>query len=54
MDGFTDYTSAVDQVLPEATKVMDPFHVIHLSADKLDLLPAATPTGDLRTPRTQR
>ena len=35
MDGFTGYASAVDQVLPDATKVMDPFHVIHLAADKL-------------------
>ena len=35
MDGFTGYASAVDQVLPGATKVMDPFHVVHLAADKL-------------------
>ncbi|GAB2498827.1 Transposase (plasmid) [Corynebacterium atrinae] len=35
MDGFTGYASAVDQVLPQATKVMDPFHVVHLAADKL-------------------
>lgn len=35
MDGFTGYASAVDQVLPEATKVMDPFHLVHLAADKL-------------------
>lgn len=35
MDGFTGYASAVDQVLPDATKVMDPFHVVHLAADKL-------------------
>lgn len=35
MDGFTGYASAVDQVLPEATKIMDPFHVVHLAADKL-------------------
>lgn len=35
MDGFTGYASAVDQVLPSATKVMDPFHVVHLAADKL-------------------
>ena len=35
MEGFTGYASAVDQVLPGATKVMDPFHVVHLAADKL-------------------
>ena len=35
IDGFTGYASAVDQVLPGATKVMDPFHVVHLAADKL-------------------
>ncbi|MFC6146789.1 transposase, partial [Corynebacterium nasicanis] len=35
MDGFTGYASAMDQVLPQATKVMDPFHVVHLAADKL-------------------
>jgi transposase len=35
MDGFAGYASAVDQVLPDATKVMDPFHVVHLAADKL-------------------
>lgn len=35
MDGFTSYASAVDEVLPHATKVMDPFHVVHLAADKL-------------------
>ncbi|WP_027020798.1 ISL3 family transposase [Corynebacterium sputi] len=35
MDGFTGYACAVDQVLPDATKMMDPFHVIHLAAGKL-------------------
>lgn len=35
MDGFTGYATAVDQVLPQANKVMDPFHVVHLAADKL-------------------
>ena len=35
MDGFTGYATAVDQVLPQARKVMDPFHVVHLAADKL-------------------
>ena len=35
MDGFAGYATAVDQVLPHAGKVMDPFHVVHLAADKL-------------------
>lgn len=35
MDGFTGYATAVDQFLPQARKVMDPFHVVHLAADKL-------------------
>lgn len=35
MDGFTGYASAVDETLPSAAKVMDPFHVVHLAADKL-------------------
>lgn len=35
MDGFTGYAAAVDQVLPRARKVMDPFHVVHLATDKL-------------------
>lgn len=35
MDGFTDYATAVDQMLLKATKVMDPFHVVHLAAEKL-------------------
>lgn len=33
MDGFTGYALAVKEVLPQATKVMDPFHVVHLAAD---------------------
>lgn len=35
MDGFTGYATAVDEALPDAVKVMDPFHVVHLAADKL-------------------
>lgn len=35
MDGFAGYATAVDEALPAATKVMDPFHVVHLAADKL-------------------
>lgn len=35
MDGFAGYATAVDEVLPQATKVMGPFHVVHLAADKL-------------------
>ena len=35
MDGFAGYATAVDEALPAATKVMDPFHVVRLAADKL-------------------
>lgn len=42
--GLNGYATAVDQVLPQATKIMDPFHVVHLAADKLDLLPSTPAT----------
>ncbi len=35
MDGFTGYATAVEEQLPQADKVMDPFHVVHLAADRL-------------------
>lgn len=35
MDGFIGYATAVDNALPAARKVMDPFHVVHLAAEKL-------------------
>lgn len=53
MDGFAGYATAVDEALPAATKVMDPFHVVHLAADKLDLLSATTPARDRRASGTQ-
>lgn len=34
-DGFAGYATAVDQTLPAARKVMDPFHLVHLAAEKL-------------------
>ncbi len=37
MDGFSGYKSAAAELLPEATPVMDPFHVVALAVDKLDL-----------------
>ncbi|MDZ4268975.1 MAG: ISL3 family transposase [Mycobacterium sp.] len=37
MDGFTGYKSAAADQVPEATPVMDPFHVVALAGDKLDL-----------------
>ncbi|MFC7415468.1 ISL3 family transposase, partial [Gordonia phosphorivorans] len=36
MDGFTGYKSATTEELPTARVVMDPFHVVHLAASKLD------------------
>ncbi|AKK02022.1 Transposase [Corynebacterium epidermidicanis] len=35
MDGLTGYATAVDDGVPAARKVMDPFHVVHLAAEKL-------------------
>lgn len=35
MDGFAGYRSAAKNVLPQAGTVMDPFHVVHLAAEKL-------------------
>ncbi len=37
MDGFTGYKTATSEELPKARVVMDPFHVVHLAAGKLDL-----------------
>ena len=37
MDGFGGYKTAATEVLPEATAVMDPFHVVALAGAKLDL-----------------
>lgn len=35
MDGFQGYATATTTMLPAATKVMDPCHVVHLAALKL-------------------
>jgi transposase len=35
MDGFTGYHTAASQALPQARTVMDPFHVVHLAAEKV-------------------
>jgi transposase len=37
MDGFGGYKTAATEELPEATAVMDPFHVVALAGAKLDL-----------------
>lgn len=39
MDGFGGYKTAAADELPEATAVMDPFHVVALAGAKLDLIP---------------
>ena len=36
MDGFTGFTSAAAEELPDAAAVMGPFHVVHLAGDALD------------------
>lgn len=37
MDGFQGYHTAVKRSLPQATKIMDPFHVVALAGNKLEL-----------------
>jgi transposase len=36
MDGFTGFKTATTQELPQATAVMDPFHVVRLAGDAVD------------------
>ena len=36
MDGFTGFKTATTEELPDATAVMDPFHVVRLGGDALD------------------
>ena len=36
MDGFTGYKTAAGEEIPDATAVMDPFHVVQLFGDALD------------------
>jgi len=36
MDGFTGFKTATTEQLPDATSVMDPFHVVRLAGDALD------------------
>ena len=36
MDGFTRYKGAAQEALPQATVVMDPFHVVQLAGQALD------------------
>lgn len=36
MDGFTGYKTAAAEELPDATPVMDPFHVVRLAGNALD------------------
>ena len=37
MDGFAGFKTAVDEELPHAVPVMDPFHVVRLAGDALDV-----------------
>jgi transposase len=36
MDGFTEFKTAVAEVLPNAVEVMEPFHVVQLAGDGVD------------------
>ena len=37
MDGFTGFKTAAAEEVPDAVAVMDPFHVVRLAGDALDL-----------------
>ena len=37
MDGFTGFKTAAAEEIPDAVAVMDPFHVVALTGDALDL-----------------
>src|SRR5699024_11620347 len=37
MDGFAGYHRAAADAIPQARTVMDPFHVVHLAAEKMNL-----------------
>lgn len=37
MDGFTGFKTAAAEELPDAVEVMDPFHVVQLAGDQLDV-----------------
>jgi transposase len=37
MDGFTGFKTATTEELPEAVAMMDPFHVVRLAGDALDV-----------------
>lgn len=50
MDGVAGYHSAAPQALPQARTVMDPFHVIHLAAEKVTGCRQRLQPGDLRAP----
>lgn len=54
VDGFGGYKTAATEVLPDATAVMDPFHVVALSGLKLDLCRQTHQTADRRPSGPQR
>jgi transposase len=54
MDGFGGYKTAAAEQLPEATAVMDPFHVVALAGGQARPVPSTRPTADLRAPRPHR
>ena len=54
MDGFGGYKNAASRQLPDATAVMDPFHVVALAGTKLDLCRQRVQQQTLRSPRPHR
>ncbi|WP_455132318.1 transposase [Microbacterium aurum] len=52
MDGFSGFKTAASEELPDAVPVMDPFHVVRLAGDALDLY--RRPARHPRAPRSRR
>ena len=52
MDGFTGFKTATSEQLPNATAVMNPFHVVALAGDASDPLPPTRPTSHPHRGRT--
>src|SRR5687767_4453734 len=53
MDGFTGFKTAAAEELPHAVAVMDPFHVVRVAGDALDLAGAASNSNFMATAATR-
>jgi transposase len=51
LDPFRGYATALRTTLPNATRVLDAFHVVRLGFDALDQVPPPRPTADAGSSR---